>query len=97
MDRMTDSGSVGWEFESLRDHKNSMECEFWARVRNSHSIFYYSRPKLQPKLIKMFDFEKLEVYKKAKQFNSTVSLFLEDVKRDDYQGPRFKYIDEKSD
>ena len=28
----------------------------------------------------MFDFEKLEVYSKAKQFNSTVSLFLENVR-----------------
>ncbi len=28
----------------------------------------------------MFDFEKLEVYSKAKQFNSSVSLFLEHVK-----------------
>ena len=27
MDRMTDSGSVGWAFESPRDHKTERECE----------------------------------------------------------------------
>ena len=37
---------------------------------------------LQPKQSAMFDFEKLEVYKKAKQFNKSIALFLVHTKVD---------------
>ncbi len=55
-----------------------MECEFRARARNTHSKLFLSLKTHTPTQTEvMFDFEKLEVYSKAKQFNSVVSLFLE--------------------
>ena len=33
MDRMTDSGSVGWAFESPRDHKEALKGAFPVRQK----------------------------------------------------------------
>ena len=34
MDRMADSGSVGWAFESPRDHKEALKGAFPVRKKN---------------------------------------------------------------